>query len=248
MSFKDYFSKQSDIYLKARPTYPAELFEYLAGIAPAKDVCWDCATGNGQAAVSLSEHFKKVIATDGSQKQINNAIARPNIEYKVGTAEESGLPDNYCDLITVATGAHWFELDKFYKEAQRIAKHNGILAIWTYGEPMVNPEIDKVIVNDFAYGLLENYWPDGRWYVRNRYETLPFPFEAIKTPDFFCNRLWSKEEMFNYARSWSSYNAYVTKHQNDPLEQLKAKLTGLWNDTEKKEVTWKLYLKCTKLN
>ena len=74
MELKDHFSRQSEIYLKARPTYPEELFEYLAGICTGNERCWDCATGNGQAAISLSKHFKKIIATDASTKQIANAI------------------------------------------------------------------------------------------------------------------------------------------------------------------------------
>jgi len=69
MTFKDHFSKQAEVYAKARPTYPDELFEYLAGLAPAKKLCWDCATGNGQAALPLSRYFNKVAATDGSQQQ-----------------------------------------------------------------------------------------------------------------------------------------------------------------------------------
>jgi hypothetical protein len=31
------------------------LFRYLATIAPGKQLAWDCATGNGQAAVALAE-------------------------------------------------------------------------------------------------------------------------------------------------------------------------------------------------
>ena len=83
MNFQDHFSRQSEIYLKARPTYPDELFEYLASISPSKELCWDCATGNGQAAVSLSKYFKKIIATDGSETQIQHAIVAENIEYRI---------------------------------------------------------------------------------------------------------------------------------------------------------------------
>ena len=247
MSFQDHFSRQSEIYLKARPTYPDGLFEYLAGIAPARQVCWDCATGNGQAAVSLAHYFQKVIATDGSEKQIQNAIAGHNIEYKVATAEESGLPDHSADLITAATAAHWFNHDKFYKEALRVSKANGILAVWTYSEAIIAHDIDK-IMTWFMYDLLYDYWPDGRWYVRNQYETLPFPFKTMQTPDFFCRMNWTKAQFLDYVKSWSSYNNYLAKHNTDPLEFLLPKLASLWNDNEVKPVVWKLHLKCARLN
>ena len=146
MNFKDHFSHQSDIYLKARPTYPEELFEFLANISAEKNLCWDCATGNGQAAVSLVKHFKKVIATDASQKQIANAIAKENIEYRIATAEESGLGNDSVDLITAATAAHWFNQELFYKETQRVAKPNAILAVWTYSSATISKQIDEIII------------------------------------------------------------------------------------------------------
>ena len=145
MKFQDHFSRQSEMYLKARPTYPKELFEYLASISPNQNLSWYCATGNGQAAISLAKYFKKIIATDGSEKQIANAIKADNIEYRIGTAEESGLENDSIDLITVATAAHWFNHDLFYKETQRVAAPNGILAIWTYSEAKISTEIDELM-------------------------------------------------------------------------------------------------------
>lgn len=247
MEFKDHFSRQAEIYLKARPTYPDELFDYLKVIAPANDLCWDCATGNGQAAVSLARHFKRVIATDGSQKQIDNAIAAPNVEYRVGVAEQSGLPDSSIDLITVATAAHWFNHPLFYNEAQRVAKPNGILALWAYGEATINPAIDE-LMEWFMYDYLYSYWPDERWYVRSKYETLPFPFEAIETPVFYCRRHWNREQWLNYVKSWSAYNNYVTQHNADPIDTLLPKLELLWNERETHDITWQLHMKCTRLN
>lgn len=247
MSFQDHFSRQSEIYLKARPTYPEDLFQYLAEISPSNELCLDCATGNGQAAISLAPHFQKVIATDGSEKQIQNAIAKENIEYNVRTAEESGLENNSVDLITAATAAHWFNHDLFYKEAQRVSKPNGILAVWTYSEAKISEEIDA-LMEWFMYDYLYDYWPDGRWYVRKKYETLPFPFEQIQTPDFYCRMNWNKQQWLNYVMSWSSYNNYVTKHNVDPIEILTPKLNPLWNEKEIKPILWQLHLKCARLN
>lgn len=247
MSFNDHFSKQTDIYLKARPTYPDSLFDYLAGIAPGKKLCWDCGTGNGQAAISLAQRFEKVYATDASPQQINNAIPRNNIEYKAQPAENSGLPDGSVDLITVATAAHWFNLELFYKEAERVTGPGGVLAMWTYSSASINKDIDP-IMEWFAYDYLYDYWPDGRWYVRNRYETLPFPYAQIETPVFTCNMRWNLNRWLDYLRSWSSYNRYLAQHGTDPLEVLLPKLQPLWPDNEIKEVVWPLHLKCTVLH
>ena len=83
------YSPYAKRYALSRPRYPEELFTYLASLVEQHDLVWDCATGNGQAAVSLTKYFKKVIATDVSNEQINNAIKHERIKYKVCKAENS---------------------------------------------------------------------------------------------------------------------------------------------------------------
>src|SRR5438128_6041784 len=90
MKFKDHFSGHAAEYAKFRPHYPDELFEYLASISPRRELAWDCATGNGQAAVGLARHFNAVIATDASAQQIERAEPDDRISYQVAPAEASG--------------------------------------------------------------------------------------------------------------------------------------------------------------
>jgi ubiquinone/menaquinone biosynthesis C-methylase UbiE len=130
MKFKDHFSGHAANYAKFRPNYPRELFEYLASIAPGRGRAWDCATGNGQAAVGLSAFFECVIATDASEKQILGASRSERIEFRVAAAEKSGLESKSIDLVTVAQALHWFDLNAFYAEVIRVLKPRGILAAW----------------------------------------------------------------------------------------------------------------------
>lgn len=127
--FQDLFSGVASLYTRFRPRYPSALFEYLASVTPKKDVVWDCATGTGQAAVELAQHFEQVIATDASAEQIANAEQHPRVQYRVSTAEMSGLDSGSIDLITVAQALHWFDLPAFYAEAQRVLKPDGLLAV-----------------------------------------------------------------------------------------------------------------------
>ena len=62
----------------------------------------DCATGNGQAALALAEFFENVIAIDASERQIANAPLHPRVEFRVASAEATGLAAHSCDAITVA--------------------------------------------------------------------------------------------------------------------------------------------------
>jgi tRNA/tmRNA/rRNA uracil-C5-methylase (TrmA/RlmC/RlmD family) len=82
-----FFSVHAQAYAETRPSYPDELFEFLNSQCEHHDLVWDCATGNGQAAVSLAKIFKRVIATDASAEQVKHAQPTENIEYRQMMAE-----------------------------------------------------------------------------------------------------------------------------------------------------------------
>jgi len=81
-----------------------------------RDAAWDCATGNGQAAVDIAPHFAVVQATDLSREQVAQGLAVTNVVYSAQPAESTHFADNTFDLITVAQALHWFDYDKFWPE------------------------------------------------------------------------------------------------------------------------------------
>src|SRR5437764_15362575 len=124
-TFHDHFSVVASRYADFRPRYPAALFDYLALLAPRNLLVWDCACGNGQAALDLAHRFDRVVATDASQEQIASATPHPNVEFRVALAEQSGLPNESVGLIVVAQALHWFDLERFYSEARRVLSPGG---------------------------------------------------------------------------------------------------------------------------
>ena len=153
--FKDHFSDLSEGYSRFRPGYSGEIFEYLAALTPKHELAWDCATGTGQSALSLANHFDRVVATDASPQQIEQATRHSSVEYRVAAAEESGLETASIDLITVAQALHWFDIPMFMAEANRVLKPKGVIAVWTYNLFRVTPEIDE-IVDNLYWNLLES--------------------------------------------------------------------------------------------
>lgn len=131
------FSTEAAEYAHLRPTYPDELFAFLATVAPSREVAWDCATGNGQAATHLAGYFERVIATDESGEMIAQAPRDTRIVYRVAEAEDSGLEGSSVDLVTVAAAIHWFDLERFYAEVRRVAKQGAAVAAWTYYTPVL---------------------------------------------------------------------------------------------------------------
>ena len=239
MSYKDHFSGHASSYSKYRPVYPPKLFEFLNSIVSNHENAWDCATGSGQAAIALSPFFKQIYASDASAEQIKHAVRSGNIEYIVASAEHSTIPDNSMDLITVAQAAHWFNHEKAYEEITRVAKANSIIAIWTYGLCSINEKIDSLLL-EYYNGIVGPYWPPERKYIDDKYETLPFPFEKIKTPQFKIENQWNWEDMKNYLMTWSATQRFIKDKGDDPIESIDSRMQVLWRD--KLEVVWPIYL------
>jgi len=115
---KDLFTPVAEDYLKYHPGYPEEFFDWIAGLSCEKKLSWDCACGSGQATVGLSKRFERVFATDLSEAQLENAPKLGNVEWRVASAYESGLPDGGVNLIAVGQALHWFDLENSGRSAR----------------------------------------------------------------------------------------------------------------------------------
>lgn len=232
MSFKDYFSEGSQHYARHRPVYPPELYTWLASLCRKHRAAWDCGTGNGQAAIGLAEHFNQVHATDASAEQLRHARKHPKVEYTVALAEQSGLPDESVDLVTIALALHWFNFDKFYEEVRRVATDGAIIAAWGYGFPKVSEEVDELI-RSTVLKPLDRYWEEGNKIVIDRYETVPFPFEEVEPPDFIIELDWTLEELFNYMGTWSAARRLVGDIGKKHLSELITnEIKTAWGNTD----------------
>jgi SAM-dependent methyltransferase len=243
----DHFSAQAAEYAKARPTYPAELFTWLAQQCHTHDTAWDCGTGNGQAAQTLAAHFRHVHATDLSAEQVSQAKPHPCIDYRAAPAEASGLEDLSCDLVTVAQALHWFCYDSFYAEVKRVLKPGGLFAAWTYTLLQGEPEFNA-IVQDFYTNTVGPWWPSERRWVDLGYRDMPFAFDDIPTPRFEIRREWTLADLLAYARTWSATQRCIKQTGDDPCMALGERLREVWPDPETRNtILWPIALRCGRL-
>ena len=238
------FSQSSDQYARHRPQYPVELFAWLSDICVGHDSAWDCATGNGQAAVSLANHFSRVEATDISEEQIRHHIVHQKVTYRICPAERTPFEDLSFDLITVATAFHWLDQAQFFREADRVLKPGGVLAVWAYGFFTVEPGIDRLIAAEL-YEPIDPFWAEGNRQMFHGYRDVAFPFEELRDlPAFRMKMEWDLEQLTAFLRTWSAVKRYAAEFGRDPVEEVEAKLRPLWGKPDTiKTVQMPLFLR-----
>jgi ubiquinone/menaquinone biosynthesis C-methylase UbiE len=244
---KDLFSNQASLYAQYRPGYPHELYEYILQHVNNRQLAWDCATGNGQAAVELARYFEKVMATDLSEKQLQQAQPHEKITYTVSTAEQTPFDSNSFDCITVAQAYHWFQFEAFGKEVMRIAKPGAIVAIWGYSLVVCEDDVINALIKTFYRETVGAYWDKERKYIDDHYTTVPFPYEPLPSKEFKIRVEWNRQQLIGYFNTWSSVLHFIKAHQYNPVDELAAALEQLWPDDSSRNFYFPLFLKLGKV-
>jgi SAM-dependent methyltransferase len=235
--FKDHFSERAAGYAVFRPRYPDALFAWLADLVPDHALAWDAGTGNGQAATGLARWFDRVHATDASEKQIANAEPDERVRYAVGPESASGLPDASCDLVTAAQALHWFDVPAFFREARRVLKPGGTIAIWTYGGPRLDEPALNARLQAYADHIAP-YWPPERAMVDDAYSSVDFPFDELASRRFTMELQALRGELTGYLRTTSAQQRYIAEQGLDPVDWLEAQLAPAWPDDARHRITW----------
>lgn len=241
----DHFSGHSAEYARSRPTYPAGLYRWLASITPGHDLAWDAGCGSGQATGALAEHYARVVGTDISPQQLEQAKPLPNVSYLIGDEGTSHQADRSVDLVTVAQAAHWFDLPAFFAECRRVLRPDGIVAIWGYGLTRFAPEID-VIVQRFYSEVVGPFWPSGREHLDSEYRTLDLPLQFIDAPSFLMSVHWDLAAFGAYLETWSAVQRYKKAKGENPVPAIVGELRRMWGDKER-VVSWPLYVRVGRL-
>jgi len=237
--FRDHFSGHADLYSQFRPRYPEALYQWLASLVPSDTRVWDCATGNGQAAVALAKYFHRIDATDASRTQIDAAQPHGRVHYAVRPASDSGLETNSVGLVTVAQAMHWFEPEPFVREVSRVLAPEGVAVAWCY-------ELFEVCVG-FDDPMLELYhqvlgadWPKERHHIESGYRHWPWPWPKLPTPDFQMTAEWTVDQALGYLRTWSASRRWQAREGRDPVTMMEPALRKGWGDAPSRTVRWPL--------
>lgn len=181
------------LYRQYRPKIPTALVErilkYLGQKRPAPhSLAVDVGCGSGQTTLRLAPYFDRVLGTDVSPAQIDEASKEPevpsNVTYEVAAAESLPVTDGSVDLLIATMCIHWFDLPSFYAEAKRVLKPDGVLCavghtagrIVVPNDPVRTEELYKATV-ERGMELFSPYFRPGTFMVFKRYRDLDFPLE-----------------------------------------------------------------------
>lgn len=240
MSFIDHFSEKSGLYASARPTYPDELFAILASLSPVHGRVWDCATGNGQAAIGLARHFTQVEATDASEAQIAHAMPHERLRYSVQPAEMTNFPDRHFDAVCVAQALHWFDHARFFAEVRRVLRPQGLFAAWTYDRILLAPELNGII-KESIYDVIEPFWPRQNTLAWNGYKDIAMPFERIDVAPPPMQFSWTRDQFLAHVHTWSATRLCMKERGADFFERAGERLAAAWGEpAQARTVTMRL--------
>lgn len=232
------FSDKADIYERARPRYPIEIFSYLSSLCKKTDFAWDCACGNGQAAIDLVKYFDRVYASDVSQAQIDNAKEHPRINYCVTASEKTALANNSVDLICVAQALHWFDYEAFWPEVHRVLKRGGIFCALGYNLPSIDAQIDKLIQKTIL-AVIEPYWAPQNKLIWDHYNDITFGFKKIESPKFNMSIDWNLNEFFAFIHTFSATRRCIDSEGDAFFKYAYLEAAKLWgNKQTKKQVVF----------
>lgn len=134
---KGRFSSRAEDYARYRPSYPAEMFDFLfaEGVLAPQMAVADVGSGTGIFTRLLLERDLEVYAIEPNQEMrqhAEKALAHdPRFHSIQATSENTTLGDGGVDAITAAQAFHWFEPVATSNEFRRILKPGGyVLLVW----------------------------------------------------------------------------------------------------------------------
>lgn len=120
-------------YAKGRPEFHGNTMQHIQAFLKLENKlanALDIACGTGLSTKALLTIANKVYGTDSSKSMIDFALQKDEINYLIAHAEQQPFESDFFDLITVSSGVHWFDIDKFLLETNRLLKNESWLILY----------------------------------------------------------------------------------------------------------------------
>jgi SAM-dependent methyltransferase len=131
---RETFEQVPELYERARPSYPAELFDDLTALAGirAGDRILELGPGTGKATLALAERGFRVVGVELGEGLATvarrNLAAFPKVEI-VNVPFESWETDERFDAVVAFTAFHWIDPEVRYDKTAELLRKDGALAV-----------------------------------------------------------------------------------------------------------------------
>lgn len=123
-------------YARSRPGGHARVLEVLQqalrGHLPVERAL-DVGCGAGHSTQALLPYARAIVGVDSSSEMLRQAARDPRIAYRKGYAEALPCRSSEYDLVSVSSAYHWFDHERFLREAARTLRPGGWLLLYKAG-------------------------------------------------------------------------------------------------------------------
>lgn len=196
-------------YARYRPGYsPVVLRAFLA--LAGGGTCADVGAGTGIWSRQLAAGGVRVVAVEPCEAMREAGCRQSvgmDIEWRNGSAEDTGLPTASCNMVCMASSFHWPDFDAAVREFHRILAPGGLfMALWNTRHYESNPLL--VAIENHLHGLV----PDMKRISSGRSEFCNGLTERLRCREEFSDVLYLEgyhtelQTPDHYVGLWESVN------------------------------------------
>ncbi|HEY6746827.1 MAG TPA: class I SAM-dependent methyltransferase [Mycobacteriales bacterium] len=138
MTYGNPFATAADRYAAGRPYHHERTLRRALAGRPGSAL--DVACGTGLSTRALTALGIPAAGLDPVPAMVARARADTGLPFAVAAAEALPVRDGSVDLVTVGSGVHWFEQDRFAAEAARVLRPGGTLLLYEHAGPSLPAE------------------------------------------------------------------------------------------------------------
>jgi len=140
------FDQMAQLYARARPPPPPELFDALAARVPPPADALEIGCGPGNASLPLLERGFRIHAVELGENLA--AFARQRLAafpftVEVGKFEDTPLQPTSADLVVCSSAFHWLDRARALRQVVKVLRPDGALAL-IWGSARRTAEDDRV--------------------------------------------------------------------------------------------------------
>lgn len=195
MDSKQLFSTKAQAYAQARPSYPAEMINYLVSRAHlnSESLVADIGGGTGLSAKPFLEKGIPVVLIEPNDEMRLGAqsflSSFSSVSFSENSGEDTGLETASVDLIFCGQSFHWLDPEKARVEFRRILKPNGIAAL-AWNTRRYDDDVQKAFD-----GISDEF--GGERYQKLMHDDMVQDFSYFFTPESYQEIHFENEQLLN---------------------------------------------------